>query len=567
MANIVINSRFNPYTYDEMLKPALMETQAHQDVENNLSDLATKSNVWEEMTNKETDPQAYNMYKNYSNDLQNKAAQLAAQGLNPNSRQNMLQMKQRYTKEIVPIEQAYTKRSQLADEQRKMQAQDNTTLFDRSAANMSLDELIKNPNVTSVVQSGKDIEKRASDAFSHFAKDLKDDPTKYKHVMGGQYWEKVQRLGYRPEDIREAIMNDPNSSWALTEMRGQLLKTVPKEILSNPANESKILNHINIGMASAIGTGDTKTVKDTDHDEFLKERLFRSRQKEPTNSIPQYTSVDNLTINGKVKTSEIADKIKFLDTLKEQLKSNPKLNLLHEEEKDAPKTITVGGMAGIRNVDPNAGKMKYKPTLERIQAAGEEVGIKYTEDKKGNIIDQNGKPLDLGKLYNALGEQLKTSAVRDRTYHSNITDDDLTRKYITTNSAILYADKGTTGIYEYDKGVKRKMLNQDDFNNYTTKGLVPTFNFADREHPIKIVATDKDNKTHSMVLDPKVIDDSDNSLALKIKSIQNSLDNHKREDAKIKIDDVMEQIRAKFNTLAESQKKTLSNKELNAERY
>ena len=92
---IVINSKFKPFSYAEMLQPVQMATLAHQEVENEYAELATKANVWDEMANEQTDPYAYKMYKTYSNDLEEQAGQLAREGLTPASRQNMLRMKQR----------------------------------------------------------------------------------------------------------------------------------------------------------------------------------------------------------------------------------------------------------------------------------------------------------------------------------------------------------------------------------------------------------------------------------------------------------------------------------------
>ena len=68
---IVINSKFKPFSYAEMLQPVQMATLAHQEVENEYADLATKANVWDVMANEQTDPEAYRMYKNYADDLRN----------------------------------------------------------------------------------------------------------------------------------------------------------------------------------------------------------------------------------------------------------------------------------------------------------------------------------------------------------------------------------------------------------------------------------------------------------------------------------------------------------------
>lgn len=120
MANYIVSgSKFRPFSYAEMLQPVQSATVAHQELENQYGELATKASVWEEMANEQTDPYAYKMYKTYANDLEEQAGQLAREGLNAASRRDMLNMRARYSKEITPIEQAYTARQKQAEEQQK----------------------------------------------------------------------------------------------------------------------------------------------------------------------------------------------------------------------------------------------------------------------------------------------------------------------------------------------------------------------------------------------------------------------------------------------------------------
>ena len=143
--NLVVNSSFKPFSYSEMLQPVLMATQAHQELENQYGELATKASVWEEMANEQTDPYAYKMYKTYANDLEEQAGQLAREGLNAASRRDMLNMRARYSKEITPIEQAYALRQKQAEQQQQALLQDPTLMLSRRAATTSLDDYIRNP--------------------------------------------------------------------------------------------------------------------------------------------------------------------------------------------------------------------------------------------------------------------------------------------------------------------------------------------------------------------------------------------------------------------------------------
>ena len=114
--SLIVNSKFQPFSFERYIQPYQMYGEAYKEVENTLGELATKANIWEEMANEQTDPYAYKMYKTYARDSESQAMQLAREGLTPASRQNMLKMKQRYSSDIIPIEQAYKRRHELIDE-------------------------------------------------------------------------------------------------------------------------------------------------------------------------------------------------------------------------------------------------------------------------------------------------------------------------------------------------------------------------------------------------------------------------------------------------------------------
>lgn len=216
MANyLVINSKFQPFSFERYIQPYQIYGEAYKEIENQYGELATKANVWDGMANEQTDPYAYKMYKTYSNDLEEQAGQLAREGLTPASRQNMLRMKQRYSSDIIPIEQAYKRRQELVDEQRKLLAQDNTLMFDRNASMLSLDDLIKNPQLTYQSYSGATLAKQVGTAAQNLAKEMRENPRKWRNILGNQYFETIMQHGYRPEEIIQVLQNDPNASSVL----------------------------------------------------------------------------------------------------------------------------------------------------------------------------------------------------------------------------------------------------------------------------------------------------------------------------------------------------------------
>lgn len=147
MANysLVVNSKFQPFSFERYIQPYQMYGAAYKELENQYGELATKASIWEKMANEQTDSKAYRMYKTYSDELKDKANKLAREGLNASSRQELLNMRNRYSQDIVPIENAYNQKNKLAEEQRNLRASNPSIMFDRDFSSISLDDLINNP--------------------------------------------------------------------------------------------------------------------------------------------------------------------------------------------------------------------------------------------------------------------------------------------------------------------------------------------------------------------------------------------------------------------------------------
>ena len=155
--SIVINSKFRPFSYDEMIKPVQAMYEQQSKIEEGLSELETKANIWEGLANEQTDEKAYKQYKKYADDLRAAADDLALNGLNASSRQNLYRMKSRYASEITPIEQAYERRAKQLEKQETLAAQDPSLIFDREAALTSLDTYMNNPALSFKAISGKQV--------------------------------------------------------------------------------------------------------------------------------------------------------------------------------------------------------------------------------------------------------------------------------------------------------------------------------------------------------------------------------------------------------------------------
>lgn len=215
MANysLTINSRFKPFSYAEMLAPVQVATQAHQELESAYSELETKANIWDKLASETSDPKAHSIYQKYADDLNEQASELAKNGLSLSSRQALLNMKNRYTKEITPIEDAFNRRKDDIKAQKEMMQKDPYHMYDRMASTISLDEYMDNPNldVLSANQSKLLLREQVSKAAHNLKTVLTSVSGLRRLGLPFQYQQLVTR-GIPPEEIMKTMMHDPQAA-------------------------------------------------------------------------------------------------------------------------------------------------------------------------------------------------------------------------------------------------------------------------------------------------------------------------------------------------------------------
>lgn len=252
MASLVIGSKFRPFSYSEMLAPIEAATTEHRAIEEGLGEMSAKAGMWDKLANQQSDPVAYAQYKTYADDLTKQADLLARQGLTPESRRGLLDMKRRYSNEITPIEVAATKREELTKAQREAIQKDPSLMFNIDYGTASLDDLINNPNATYNTISGSELSKRAGMMASNLAKTIQENP-QYQSILGGQYFQQMQQLGYTPQQVMQTIMNDPNAPSELKQVADTVWQEAGLDTWDQ-ATQTRARDYINAGLYDAIGT-------------------------------------------------------------------------------------------------------------------------------------------------------------------------------------------------------------------------------------------------------------------------------------------------------------------------
>ena len=248
----VSGARFRPFSYQEMVAPLQQATEAQQQIEDAYGELGAQSDLMASIANEQANPEAYKMYRGYADELASQAENLAKSGLTPGSRNALANMRRRFSSEIVPIQTAQTKREQLTKEQREAMMRDPSLMFDIDYRNASIDDLMKNPNATYSSVSGTDLTKRAAQMAANFAKTLQQSP-QYESILGGQYFQQMQQMGYTPDQIMQTVLNDANAPKELK----QIANTVYEQAGLNkysPEVQTRGRQFINAGLYEAIGT-------------------------------------------------------------------------------------------------------------------------------------------------------------------------------------------------------------------------------------------------------------------------------------------------------------------------
>lgn len=269
MANysLVVNSKFQPFSFDRYLQPYQIYGQNYKEIEKQYTDLSTKAGIWDGLANEQTDPYTYKMYKTYANDLENQASQLASEGLNAVSRKNMLNMRARYSKEIIPIEQAYNQRSKLAEEQRKLRAANPSIMFDRDFSSISLDDLLDNPELSYTSVSGDDLYKKGKEAaISASSRMMNVSP-----ALQGQYW-KI-RQGYGADAANKFLLNQSN----IPELKDAINRIVSQSGVTKE-NLSRAIDYTISGIMSGISYNESYQANRGYIDPAERERLALARE-------------------------------------------------------------------------------------------------------------------------------------------------------------------------------------------------------------------------------------------------------------------------------------------------
>ena len=133
---LTIDSQFNPISFEEMIKPALLYKEEYEKQQDAIDTLAA-NNTLDQLKNSDVDSKVYNEYNNYKSMLGDVAMNLSTTGkLDMNAIRNLRRM---YQQKLAPYEARLKKRNELVAEQAKNYSP--TTMYSTDYSNVSLDDI------------------------------------------------------------------------------------------------------------------------------------------------------------------------------------------------------------------------------------------------------------------------------------------------------------------------------------------------------------------------------------------------------------------------------------------
>lgn len=529
--NIVAESSFTPFTFEELLKPAMMATEAHQQQQEAYDALATEAALWGVKANQQTDENTYNQYKQYADNLQRQADLLASQGLTPQSRTALSQMKKDFATQITPIQKAYEARE--ADIKRQQAIADKTggrTVFTRDARTTSLDEYLDN-TVTDFYQTNLD---KVLEESSAGAKGISSRYRKigYGKAFGNDYYTMTEVMGIPGgmaiEELRKSGKYKDLDAFIKETLRKEGINEDTGESIYNREDTQKVIDSVYQGILSGLVYDEKTDFKENWREKMTAQEAAANRKTKYEEDIKAgrinpdgtprlpYTMIDRVTVGDQTNTSKLQSDIDFL----KQVLQDP--SILDQKPQSYNVRASYLGPTGNKYYSSGVSgplldnrqrfnkvmeqysqylPQVYKEEIPRVQQA---FGL-YSAPDYMQYIKQQGlnNKQKIENTISLMEEDLIGTAIKDRLYGTNYTSNIPLNNYLKDRISIMADDKGTP-IYSIEKdGKKGSKLNKEELENLNINWDTG-YTVLDTELDNGFVFTyedTKDKKTHKVFID------------------------------------------------------------------
>lgn len=557
-ANVLtIGSKFNPLSFDEMAKPLIMYKQEADKLEEEINKYEEQGDVIGSLINPTSDIEANKLYTTFKNNAISATNDFYNNGLNSNTRKNLLNLKRNYAENMTKIQAAYAAREAERKLQTEMRAKDPTVMFSRNANYESLDSYLTGKQPTSIPVSGDYLYQQGLRAGASTSS-RQDISVEAKKALGNTYWQLKTDEGFTDTEALNYMENDPMFGTIISTIKAgsniDKLSPADQEIASK-----SIINGFLTGMTGKQDI-DFKPVIN------VKVNTGTTGSGNPTTNFNRFervslpSDVDNAStreLEGKISDVEFAQTLEDVNGIiespetilqkKENAEEIEKLRKIEEEW---------GGIPTLESADPRWSRSDSPAKL--LDSNGNEIpledimGEKFTElsdyGKKVMIGNKTKELLKAAQEYDRLNRKIKTftneskriEELQDK-YGTLIPDDpikgikigtqiaqnqsildndvitfnttsesernnilsNLTNKLRLLTDNDVSIDKATGGIFKYNsKNGEYEPITEDDYNTYLAdkdgnidlSNFTLGFNFKALRNGNGIILTKNDGK-------------------------------------------------------------------------
>lgn len=182
---LVVTPTYNPMSFEEYAKPFQLYSEAYNKMADAYDQLELEAGQWEKLRDNAQDQEQWNIANKYLTDLRDAAEDLATNGLNLNTRGKVSNLRGRYSKEILPITEAWNRRLEDIKSEDDLIAKDPSIVIAKSARERGLSDYSAGTPQRYFV-SGNDVYAKTLSAFKAISsRDISFEELKR---FGNTYW-------------------------------------------------------------------------------------------------------------------------------------------------------------------------------------------------------------------------------------------------------------------------------------------------------------------------------------------------------------------------------------------
>lgn len=256
---LTIGSKFQPFSFAEMVQPLQMYGQEYQRQEDLYNTYAETAGLIGADLNPTLDRDILdNTYNPYMQALNAGADILATEGLTPGGRKQLQELRRRFGREITPIKVASEARTKARENWDKMLAQDKTLMTSANPYYKGISAYMNGASPDTTYVSGNELYSRGQNLAEAFSKTMREVPEDERLALQGQYFRIVNQYGADSAEADAFMQGTIGRIPALAKQVDEILANSGIDAKGfTPADKERARQYIIEGMKAGL-SGETK---------------------------------------------------------------------------------------------------------------------------------------------------------------------------------------------------------------------------------------------------------------------------------------------------------------------